>query len=126
MGLKLSKSIFVAAAFLLLWGSGSLFRVPGAVAREEGIKEYKPSAFMVIEAKSRHAIVASRRQFAITRQTRILDRNGKNIGIQNLPVPCKAKVDYETFTYGDPIAVKIQIKKVFPGASTNWSESLPE
>jgi hypothetical protein len=126
MGLKLSKSIFVVAAFLLLCGLGSLFRVPGAIAREEGIKEYKPSAFMVIEAKSRHAIVASKRQFEITKETRIFDGSGQEIRIQNLPVPCKAQVDYETFTYGDPVVLKILIKKVFPGASTNWSDSLPE
>ena len=126
MGLKLSKSIFVVAAFLLLCGLGSLFRVPVAIAMEDVIEEYRPSAFMVIEAKSRHSIFASKRRFEIMRETRILDGSGKEIRIQNLPVPCQAQVDYETFTYGDPIALKILIKKVFPGASTDWSDSMPD
>jgi hypothetical protein len=96
------------------------------IAMEEEIGAYKPSAFMVIEAKSMHSIVASKRQFEIIRGTRILDGSGKEIKIQNLPVPCKAQIDYETFAYGDPIALKIRIKEVFPGASTDWSDSIPE
>ncbi len=126
MGSKLTKSIFVVTAFLLLCGLESSFRVSMAIAMEEEIGEYKPSAFMVIEAKSRHSIIASKRQFEITRETRILNRRGKEIRIQNLPVPCQAQVDYETSPYGDPIALKIRIKKVFPGASTDWSDSRPE
>ena len=126
MGSKLIKSIFVVAAFFLLCGLESLLPVPVAIAMEEEIGEYKPSAFMLIEAKSRHSIVASKRRFEIMRETRILDGSGKEIRIQNLPVPCKAQVDYETSAYGDPIALKILIKKVFPGASTDWSVSMPD
>ena len=126
MGSKLTKSIFVVTAFLLLSGLESPFPVPMAIAMEEEIGEYKPSAFMLIEAKSRHSIVASKRQFEIMRDTLILDGSGKEIKIQNLPVPCKAQVDYDTAPYSDPIALKIRIKKVFPGASTDWSDSMPD
>ena len=126
MGSKLTKSIFFVTAFLFLCGLGNSFPVPMAIAMEEEIGEYKPSAFMLIEAKSRHSIVASKRRFEIMRETRILDGSGKEIRIQNLPVPCKAQVDYETSAYGDPIALKILIKKVFPGASTDWSDSMPD
>ena len=126
MGSKLTKSIFFVTAFLFLFGLGNSFPVPMAIAMEEEIGEYKPSAFMLIEAKSRHSIVASKRRFEIMRETLILDGSGKEIKIQNLPVPCKAQVDYETASYGDPIALKIRIKKVFPGASTDWSDSTPE
>ena len=126
MGNKLTKSIFVVAVFLLLCGLQSSFRVSMTSAMEEEIGAYKPSAFMLIEAKSRHSIVASKRRFEIMRDTLILDGSGKEIKIQNLPVPCKAQVDYESAPYGDPIALKIRIKKVFPGASTDWSDSMPE
>ena len=123
---KLSKNISVAAALLMSFQIGVFFGISGAIAMEEGVEEYRPSAFMVIEAKSPHSIVASKRQFELTRETQIFDRHGKEIRIQNLPVPCKAQVDYETSTYGDPVAVKILIKKVFPGASLKWSDSMPE
>jgi hypothetical protein len=121
-----SKIIFVVAVISFLCGFSSLFPVPVVIAMEEGSGEYRPSAFMVIEAKTRHTIVASKRRFEIMRETRILDRRGREISIQNLPVPCKAQVDYETFSFGDPIAIKILIKKVFPGASTDWADSMPE
>lgn len=117
MGSKLSKRIVFAAAFVLLCGLGSLCRMPVTFAVEEGMQEYRPSAFMVIEAKSRHSIVSSKRPFEVKRETRILDERGKEIKIQNLPVPCIAQVDYETSTYGDPVALKIRIREVFPGAS---------
>ena len=126
MGIKLSKSIFFVAAFFFLCSFPSLFTAPVVIAMEEGRGKYQPSAFMVIEAKSRHMIVASKKRFEIMRETRILDRNGREISIQNLPVPCQAQVDYETFSYTDPIAIKIRIKKVFPGATTDWVDALPE
>ena len=126
MGNKLTKSILVVLAFFLLCGWKILLPVPMAIAMEEEIEEFIPSAFMVIEAKSRHSIVASKRQFEIMGETQILNRRGNEIRIQDLPVPCQAQVDYETAPYSNPIALKIRIKKVFPGASTDWSDLLPE
>jgi hypothetical protein len=123
---KLRKNIFVAAALLMLFQMGVFLGVSKAIAMEEGVEEYRPSAFMVIEAKSPYSIVASKRQFELTRETQIFDRHGKEIRIQNLPVPCKAQVDYDTSSYGDPVALKIIIKQVFPGASTDWSDPIPE
>jgi hypothetical protein len=38
----------------------------------------------------------------------------------------KAQVDYESLTYADPVAVKIIVKEVFPGATTEWILPLPE
>ena len=132
METKLSKSILFVTAFFLLCGFTSLFTAPVVIATEVRSREYsssgkyRPSAFMVIEAKSRHTIVASKRRFEIMRETRILDRRGREITIHDLPVPCQAQVDYETFSDSDPIAIKIRIKKVFPGASTDWVDSLQE
>jgi hypothetical protein len=123
---KPRKNIFVAAALLTLFWMGVFFVVSGAIAMEEGVEEYRPSAFMVIEAKSLHSIVASKRQFELTRETQIFDGNGKEIRIKDLPVPCKAQVDYETSNHGDPVALKIVIKQVFPGASTDWSDVMPD
>ena len=123
---EVRKNIFIAAALLIFFPIGILFPVPIAFAMEAGVDEYRPSAFMVIEAKSLHSIIASKRHFELTGRTQIFDTNGKEIRIENLPVPCKAQVDYETSTYGDPVAVKILIKKVFPGASLKWSDSMPE
>ena len=123
---KLRKNIIVAAAILILFEMGVFFGISEAIAMEEGVEEYRPSAFMVIEAKSLYSIAASKRQFEITGETQIFDENGKEIRIQNLPVPCKAQVDYDTSNYGELVALRIIIKQVFPGAHTDWSESMPE
>ena len=123
---KTGKNIFVVAAVLMLLRMGIFLSVSGAMAVEHGIEEYKPSAFMVIESKSLYSIVASKRHFELKRGTQIFDGNGKEIGIQKLPVPCKAQVDYEESNFGDPVALKILIREVFPGASTEWTESIPK
>ena len=126
MFLKMNKCIFITAAILTLCGLRIFFHVSGAIAMENGVGEYRPSAFMHVEAKSIDSIVASKRQFEITIETRILDATGKDITIQSLPVPCIAQVDYENTAYGNPVALMIRIKQVFPGASTDWSEPTPE
>jgi hypothetical protein len=93
---------------------------------ENDIKPYQPSAFMVIQSKTVHEIVASKQRFAVTRETEIQDVNGNPIKIQMLPVPCKAQIDYELPSYGHPIALRIKVKEIFAGATLNWTRQSPE
>ena len=46
--------------------------------------------------------------------------------MRELPVPCEAKIQYQPVKYDDPTALKIVVKNIFPGASTDWSTPLPE
>ncbi|MBU4443914.1 hypothetical protein KJ656_02375, partial [bacterium] len=102
------------------------FNLPQAVAAEKSTREYQPSALMVVESKDICSIIASKRLFRITTQTKVFGPNGKEITIRDLPVPCEAKVQYEPLQYDDPTALKIVVKNIFPGASTDWSTPLPE
>ena len=97
-----------------------------AYGMEKDIKPYQPSAFMVIQSKTVHEIVASKKSFAVTKETEILDVNGSLIKLQMLPVPCKAQVDYELRVYGDPIVLRIKLIEVFAGATLNWTRPSTE
>ena len=93
---------------------------------ENDIKPYQPSAFMVIQCKTVHEIVASKQRFAVTKETEILDINGSPIKLQMLPVPCKAQIDYEQVAYSGMVVLRIRVKEVFAGATTNWTKPSPE
>jgi len=93
---------------------------------ENDIKPYQPSAFMVIQSKTVHEIVASKQRFAVTKETEILDINGSPIKLQMLPVPCKAQIDYEQVAYSGMVVLRIRVKEVFAGATTNWTKPSPE
>ena len=97
-----------------------------AYGMEKDIKPYQPSAFMVIQSKTVHEIVASKKSFAVTKETEILDVNGSLIKLQMLPVPCKAQIDYEHAAYGGLVVLRIKVKEVFAGATTNWTRPSPE
>ncbi len=102
------------------------FNVPQEVAAEKTVREYEPSSLMLVESKDIDSIIASRKRFRITAQTKIVDRNGKEITIGDLLVPCQAKIQYHPVKYDDPKALKIVVKDILPGASTSWSTPLPE
>jgi hypothetical protein len=93
---------------------------------ENDIKPYQPSAFMVIQSKTVHEIVASKQRFAVTRETEILDINNNPLRLQMLPVPCKAQIDYEQKEYGRLVVIRIKLKEVFAEATTNWTSPSPE
>ena len=97
-----------------------------AFGMEKDLKPYQPSAFVVIEGKTAHEIVASKQRFTVTRETEILGLNDNPIKLQMLPVPCKAQVDYELRAYGDPIVLRIKLIEVFAGATLNWTKPSPE
>ena len=97
-----------------------------ASGMESDIKQYQPSAFMVIQSKTGHEIVASKQRFTVTTETEILDINNNPLRLQMLPVPCRAQIDYEQRDYGGLIALRIKVKEVFADATTNWSRPSPE
>lgn len=84
------------------------------------------SGSVKIEGKTSDSIIAAERHFIVTESTTILDVNGKKIQLTNLPVPCKAEIQYRLRMDQDPVTLKIVIKRVLPGSSTMWSTSTSE
>ena len=110
----------------LMMCAGLILSSLSALGMERDVKPYRPSAFMVVQGKTVHEIVASKMRFAVTRQTEIVDLDGNPIKLQMLPVPCKAQIDYELRAYGDPVALRIKIVEVSAGATLNWTRPAPE
>lgn len=73
-----------------------------------------------IEGKTSDSIIAAERHFIVTESTTILDVNGKEIRLIDLPIPCEAEIEYRLRMDEDPVTLKIVIKRVLSGSSTMW------
>ncbi|NVL92102.1 MAG: hypothetical protein HWN71_03595, partial [Desulfobacterales bacterium] len=74
-----------------------------------------------IDGKTNTAIIVKERHFSVTELTTILDVKGKKIQLDDLPIPCKAKIRYRLRMDQDPEALKVVVKKAFRGSSTAWA-----
>ena len=86
----------------------------------------KRSGSVKIEGKTIDAIIVAERHFIITESTTIMDINGKEIQLNDLPIPCEAKIQYRLRMDQDPVTLKIIIKRVLPGSSTAWTSQVSE
>jgi hypothetical protein len=122
---KVCFVVIILLGYVLITG---LAQGPGMAAENvpEGKGVYQPSAIMVIQSKEWGLIRTLKSRFVITSGTKITDSRGQALTIRSLPVPCEAEVAYEPYDYGDPVARKIVLRRVFPGASTKWSIPTPE
>ncbi len=84
------------------------------------------SGSMKIEGKTSGAIIAAERHFIVTETATILDVDGKEIQLSDLPIPCEAKIEYRLRMDQDPVILKIIIKRVLPGSSTAWPSPVSE
>jgi len=84
------------------------------------------SGSVKVEGKTSDSIIAAERHFIVTESTTILDVNGEKIRLTNLPIPCKAEIEYRLRMDQDPVTLKIVIKRVLPGSSTMWPPSTSE
>lgn len=65
-------------------------------------------------------------RFFVIPSTRVFSQLGKEIGMEKLPVPCKARLWYEPLPNNNPNVVRIEILQVLPGASTAWALPQPQ
>jgi hypothetical protein len=111
-------AVTAICAVLLFGGASRAAEVPGA---------YQPSALMLVEGKARDRIFASKQFYRVTRETEVFDAEGKQLSLQALPVPCRAKVRYVPARAGQmPEALRIVITEVLQGATTAWKMPAPE
>jgi hypothetical protein len=121
----LRNNFTIIAVISLIWIK-YLFIGAVAMAVEEVTEDYQPSTFVTIRGKTKDYVITLNGRFYITMQTKIFDSLGREIQIHKLPVPCNAKIRYETLNNGDSEALKIFVNDVFPSATTQWIIPLPE
>jgi len=70
------------------------------------------SELMIIEEIENNSIVMGTDRYIVTKSTVILDMIGKKITLCDLPLPCKAEVEYRLRINDAPICLKIVVKRL--------------
>lgn len=115
---------FLIVLFCLLYlGSGY------PLAQEHGEDKGNHSiekADLIIQYKTVESVISRDRRFSVSGSTLIYTHKGRQMMLYDLPVPCKAAIEYEPAARGNPRAVKITILQKLPGAATGWLAPEPE
>lgn len=88
-----------------------------------GLPESTPTglsrtALVMIDGKTHSTIMVTERHFELTEKTTILDIYGKNIELDDLPIPCTADMEYILRMDQNPVVQKVVVREVFPNSST--------
>ena len=76
------------------------------------------TALVMINGKTHNTIIVSERHFELKDETTILDIYGKNIELDDLPIPCTADMEYILRMDQNPVVQKVVVREVFPNSST--------
>ena len=80
-----------------------------------------------IESKGAdHLITVENGPFLVNESSEIFDNLGGKITLEKLPVPCRARIEHEPISKGDPLAYRINVVQTLPGATTAFPPPLPE
>lgn len=105
--------LLVAGAFLAVYPLNALSQ-----DRSGGPQS---SATLTILGKAPDSISAVEWQCEVTEETVIIDVEGEEITLADLPVPCTAKIEYQLRMDQDPVAKSITIQRISKGATKAWS-----
>ncbi len=83
---------------------------------------------VTIKSKERNTIITSDgKRFLITDSTKTFDVKGRQmVEANNVPVPCKAVIYYQPTMNGDPVALKIVVRRIIPVPSTSLPPTTPQ
>lgn len=110
--------IFILQAYLVL---GAV-----AVLAENRTKHPTKTVSVTIKSKNGNAIITAGQRFLITDSTGVFDAGGNQMEANDLPVPCKARICYQPIMNGDPVALKIVVRRIIPDPSTALPQPLPQ
>ena len=111
---------------IVFWFIVSVFIMtahPGAVFPKSAPQSLDRLATVTISGKTADAVLVFERHFVITESTIIVNVKGKKIQLSDLAVPCNAEIEYRLRMDEDPLALKITVKKLLQGATTQWPAS---
>ena len=96
---------------------------PGTVFPKSAPQSLDRLATVTISGKTADAVLVSERPFTIIESTIIVNVKGKKIQLSDLAVPCNAEIEYRLRMDENPLALKITVKKLLQGATTQWPAS---
>jgi len=88
----------------------------------------KENTKMVRPEESHHEqifVMVKGRPFQIVAKTEILDKEGLQISIDRLAVPCKARIIYQLLKTREPIVTRLMVQQLQPNATAAWPPVLP-
>lgn len=65
---------------------------------------------VTIDGKTNYGIVVGERRFSVTEATSIVTVGGTDIGLSALPIPCRARLTYQSRADGYPVALRIKLR----------------
>ncbi len=104
-----SKRLTVLSVFLSLVFCSPFF---GPCANATDHSESETFTAALIKDKDDHGVFIDGRRYRVNESTVILDILGKEIPICDLPVPCKASVIYKIVKGLEPVALRIEVKRL--------------
>ena len=120
--------ILALACQLILLGS--------VVAQEDSEKRRRPIASpddvrtksinLTIMGKTPEMIHTKYMNFMVTESTEVVDSKGKIMELAKMPVPCKAKLQYEAIQLNNRVVWRIVYKGLLSGAKTAWSAPIKD
>ena len=110
--------IFILQAYLVMGA--------GAALAENRTKHPTTTASVTIKSKNGNAIFTAGQRFLITDSTSVFDAGGNQMEANDLPVPCKARIYYQPTMNGDPVALKIVVRRIIPVPSTSLPPPTPQ
>jgi hypothetical protein len=90
-----------------------------AIAAESVNTGVVRNKLLIIDGKTDHAVMVGERKFVVTEDTAIFNMHGQQIPLIDLAVPCEATVQYRLIMDKSPVVLRVQVKKLLPGASVS-------
>lgn len=104
----------------MLFVCSCLIGGPSAIAAVKGKGPVKNSLVNIKERKG-DIVISSSQTFLITDKTEVFDRDDRQIESGDLPVPCRAYIDYQLTAEGKAVALTIKVKQLL-----NVRRGIPE
>ena len=99
---KIVLLLVFSLAFLLFSTSVGFSKSPS--------KEVVKTNHVTIDGKTKYGISAGKLRVWVTEATAIVDAGGMRIGLEDLYVPCRAKITYRQRVDGYPVALRIELR----------------
>ena len=111
--------LLLVLAWLPAWASSPGKHIHPTRQQEEGQMPSLYKSIVTIQVKSLEHIFTAGHKYELSKETVIVDTNGKEVKLKKMLVPCDAEVSY-LFENGVRKVKRIDIKKVLDGARWQW------
>jgi len=125
MAERIAGRYFSKVAFWALTGLVLLSIGVGSANAQAPESMFTTTVQVVIQEKTKAEVFAQgNMRFSITPLTKIVKGKAWPLTISSLPVPCKAKIQFQPTQNEGPRAIKITVLNLLPGASSDrWGPS---